>query len=460
MSCATGGVWQAGSHPVAPIPQPATVVHRHAVPLGDGAGTHRTATIDRMSFMRATALLLLATALIGCAAPAGAGAPSDPANSPADSPGPAIEPTPSAAPSPRPAPSRAPGRARLEPASGAYFGVNPDWGRATATDVVASLGVTPAVWVQFAIFPLDAGARANLDGFVEQVATVGGIALITLEPHGGLASVTDAAAEDLADALAGYWERDGVATYVRFAHEMNGSWYPWSQQPAAYVAAFGRVARAVHARAPASAMIWAPNQGNGYPFRGGPFEAAPGSPEVAELDTDGDGALSAADDPYVPYYPGDDAVDWVGMSLYHWGVAYPWGENELPLAGTFEALVRGRDLGAHAGALPVPDFYATYSEGHDKPMAIIETGILYDPAAKAGPPETALKSAWFEEVLGDQTRTTFPRIEMINWFEWRKRESEVDRVIDWRLGSKPELARELLAGVTPGWLTFGEDLRP
>lgn len=36
------------------------------------------------------------------------------------------------------------------------------------------------------------------------------------------------------------------------------------------------------------------------------------------------------DDAYAPYYPGDEAVDWVGMPLYHWGSRYPWGENELP----------------------------------------------------------------------------------------------------------------------------------
>ena len=28
--------------------------------------------------------------------------------------------------------------------------------------------------------------------------------------------------------------------------------------------------------------------------------------------------LTMTDDPYLPYYPGDDAVDWVGISLFHW----------------------------------------------------------------------------------------------------------------------------------------------
>jgi hypothetical protein len=42
---------------------------------------------------------------------------------------------------------------------------------------------------------------------------------------------------------------------------------------------------------------------------------------------------------------------------------------------------------------------------------------------------------------------------MVNWFEWRKQESEVGRVIDWRLGSDPVRARRLL-DAAPEWLVF------
>lgn len=346
------------------------------------------------------------------------------------------------------------GLARLEPADGAYFGLNLDWGSETAVKASQDLGRTPAVWVQFARFPLDDGGRANLDAFIGQVAAVGGIALITLEPRDGLAAVTDAAATDLAALLDGYWTTNGVRTFVRFGHEMNGSWYAWSQQPADFIAAFRRVAAAVHAGAPRSAMIWAPNEGGGYPFPGGTFAAVPGSPAIADLDTDGDGRLTAADDPYAPYYPGDDAVDWVGMSLYHWGLVYPWGENEMPRPATFAAMLRGQDTGAHPGAVAVPDFYDTYAVGHDRPMAIVETGILYDPAATKGPTESALKTAWFDEVFGAASRAAFPRIRMLNWFEWRKQEPEVGRIIDWRLGSDPTLARSLL-DAAPGLVFAG-----
>ncbi len=393
-----------------------------------------------------TVIALLALGCGSAAAPSVPGVGSSSTNAPTDA---------SARPPETALLTPAPGLARLEPAEGAYFGLNLDWDHETAAAAGDELGRSPNVWVQFARFPLDEGGRRNLDDFIDQVASVGGIGLITLEPYDGLGAVTAASAAELADLLADYRTTNGVRTFVRFAHEMNGSWYPWSQQPADYISAFRRVAAAVHDRAPGSAMIWAPNQGWGYPFPSGDFAAAPGSSVMAELDTDGDGRLTTTDDPYAPYYPGDDAVDWVGMSLYHWGLAYPWGENEMPPPGAFAAMLQGRDTGAHADALAVPDFYAEYVVGHDRPMAIVETAILYDPAAKDGPTEADLKTAWFQQVFGPSTRTAFPRIRMLNWFEWRKKESEVGRVIDWRLGSDPALARSLFDAV-PGRLIFGD----
>lgn len=390
--------------------------------------------------MRHALTPLLAVLLLAACAVAPAPAASDPATS---------------APSttPRSEATRATEPALVPPQGRAWFGMNLDWGSETIGEVSDRLGVTPAVWVQFVRFPLTDADRGNLAGFFEQVGTAGAHGLLTLEPHDGLDSVTPGAAAELAGVLDAAWTDHGVATFVRFAHEMNGSWYPWSQRPDEYVRAFRLVAEAVHDGSPASAMVWAPNEGAGYPFSGGAFEAAPGSPEAAALDTDGNGALTRADDPYAPYWPGDDAVDWVGMSLYFWGLEYPWGENELAPAGRFAAQLTGRETGAHDDEVPLPDFYATYAEGHDKPMAIIETAALYDPEG-TGPDEATLKRSWFEQVFSAETRDAFPRIGMINWFEWRKHEPEVDAIVDWRMAGDGELGRSLLALVSPDWLLF------
>jgi hypothetical protein len=99
--------------------------------------------------------------------------------------------------------------------------------------------------------------------------------------------------EPPASASHGRFNANGVPVIVHFAHEMNGSWYLWGQQPVQYVETLRQVAGAVHRDAPGSAMMWAPNYGGGYPFAGGEFESLPGSPGFTSLDATGDGALAS-----------------------------------------------------------------------------------------------------------------------------------------------------------------------
>lgn len=161
--------------------------------------------------------------------------------------------------------------ATLEPAMGVYFGVNLDFEHDSAAGFNERLGKKAAVYVQFVEFPLDDAAIVALDAFVEQVKSQNGMGMITLEPHAGLEHITADVALDFADRMAAYNER-GVPLFVRFAHEMNGSWYPWSQDPTRYVDAFRVLASAIHERADETATIWAPNYGGGYPFSGGAYE--------------------------------------------------------------------------------------------------------------------------------------------------------------------------------------------
>ena len=47
--------------------------------------------------------------------------------------------------------------------------------------------------------------------------------------------------------------------FVRYAHEMNGVWFPWAQQPSAYRASFAAVAGWFRAASCGAMMLWAPN---------------------------------------------------------------------------------------------------------------------------------------------------------------------------------------------------------
>ncbi len=263
--------------------------------------------------------------------------------------------------------------------------------------------------VTFTRMPLRDQDRTNVAAAAEQAAAQGSTLLLTLEPTEGLATVTDEAIDDLVSTLQDA-NGNGVPVVVRFAHEMNGSWYAWGQQPTAYVKTFRRVATAVHEGAPGSSMMWAPSYGGGYPFLGGKHEAKAGSKNARALDTNGDGALDERDDSYAPYYPGDAAVDWVGMSLYHWGTKYPWGENEVPAAGKLVDQLRGRYHHAGVDERVVPDFYAEYGTTHDKPVAITETAALYAPG-HGGAKETAVKQAWWRQAFAPELLTTLPAAE-------------------------------------------------
>ena len=361
---------------------------------------------------------------------------------------------PSAVPSPTAAAAacEAMDRRDLVPDTGALFGVNLDLHSKPLADYARDLGHKPAVSVSFTGFPYTAQEKVDLQRAVEQIRANGQMMLLTLEPMGGLSAVTPEAAQALAADLAEF-NNDGVPVLVRFAHEMNGSWYPWSQQPARYIEAFRTLAGAVHAQAPGSAMMWAPNYAGGYPFAGGQFEAKPGTPEFAALDTDSDGALTMSDDSYAPYYPGDDAVDWVGMSLYHWGAKYPWGENELPEPGKFADQLTGNYNGANGDDTLLPDFYHVYGQDHGKPVAIPETAALFAPGA-GGEDELAIKEAWWGQLFDSATAAQFPHLKMINWFEWDKDEVEVKGRVDWTVTNTPAV-REAFTAALPDWFRYG-----
>ncbi len=172
----------------------------------------------------------------------------------------------------------------------------------------------------------------------------------------------------------------GEPTALRFAHEMNGYWYPWAEgrngnAPGSYVDAW----RYVHDRfsaAGADNVIWV------------------WSPNVIY-----EGSTSIA-----PLYPGDDYVDWIGM------VAYFGHGTETPLAyPTFDQLF-------------VPTL-EVLEEISDKPVLVTETG-----ATERG----GFKPDWITHMLDEFA--TSDRIMGFVWFN-------VDKETDWQINSSPESAQ-------------------
>ncbi len=97
----------------------------------------------------------------------------------------------------------------------------------------------------------------------------------------------------LLNALARECREAALPIYLRFAGEMNGAWTPYHGDPEGYRRMFAAMAGVVHAEAPNVATVWCPND----------------VPE-AEIGR---------------YFPGDDAVDWVGVNFY--SVVYNDGDR-------------------------------------------------------------------------------------------------------------------------------------
>jgi hypothetical protein len=326
---------------------------------------------------------------------------------------------------------------RLEPPEGCYIGFSLQSGN-KISDLRSTLGITPAVYGGYFGFPWSEAELAALTNFLNEVMGAGGIAMVTLEPWGGLQTVSENACLELAGLCSSYEARGITGVLIRLGHEMNGNWYPWGQRPILFKQTFRLLAESLRPRTKRSAMLWAPNHGLGYPF-GAPAPNS-ASPDFADLDTNNDGIISQQDDMYEPYYPGNDVVDWVGLTLYHWG--NPWLENAPPSKNMFIRSIVGR-YGAD-----IPDFYRRYcaSRGRQKPMAIPETAAFYN-TERGGRSELEVKQGWWQQVFNSgaysesaDIATYYPQIKCIGWFDQLKREGVAENnLIDWRVSADPEI---------------------
>lgn len=332
-----------------------------------------------------------------------------------------------------------------------WFGPSLDWEKETAAGYADALGETPSLYAQRVHYPLGADDVTYLRQFVQQATSQGAVAVVELQPQVALDRLRDRDARRLADVLARLHRERDADVLVRFAPEMNGTWVTWGQQPQAYVRAFRAVADAVHAGAPDAAMVWSPAYGAGYPF-GRAYGAVDSlDADTARLDTDGDGRLARGDDPYGPYYPGDEAVDWVGLSLYHFGRVQDFGDNVRPAAGDLAARLDERaGYGDRRDRTP---FYERFAERRDRPM-LVETGALYNVEADGGDSELEVKRTWWRQVLA--ALPDHPRIGGVTWLELRRAEAEADGdVVDWRAAHDAELADALAADLAGSSVDLG-----
>ena len=83
------------------------------------------------------------------------------------------------------------------------------------------------------------------------------------------------------------------------------------------------------------------------------YSVSPGTPDFQALDTNGDGQLTMADNMYTPYYPGDQYVDWVGMSIYNFGSGQTSSSNSIAPANKLANTVSQHCRGLHYASLVI-----------------------------------------------------------------------------------------------------------
>jgi hypothetical protein len=289
---------------------------------------------------------------------------------------------------------------------------------------------------------------AAVDQFIQQIedSQTNAFIFLTIYPYEGFDRVSEPAIEDFISKVKRMTDL-GRKVMIRYASEMNGDWFAYGQKPAAYVRHWTMIVNRVRAAVGREnvAFLWSPNSGNGYPYGQGPFAANINSTSFDPLlDTNGDGRFDERDDPYTPYYPGDDLVDWVGFSIYHYGNVWAepngWTTNDIPLPGKVEDIVYGRNgwgnyhfyemfSGSGVGGNPQsrsaggkPFFI---SESSATVFLAINNNRTYNwirPNNTDSAFRVQMKQNWWRQMINATFLQRFPRIKGLSFFEFVKYE--------------------------------------
>ncbi len=269
---------------------------------------------------------------------------------------------------------------------GAFIDQAP-WSQASLNQYVSETGKAPSAMLWFQDWGDSNGG--NLDAnTLDAVSNQGIMPIISWEPQApgqGVNQPDYALSTIINGQHDGYirgWAHDaavwGKPLYVRFAHEMNGTWYPWCPYVNGngggdqYIAAWRHIVdifreeKATNVR-----WIWSPNT---------EFQSYPYSAQFSSM------------------YPGDAYVDWIGLSGYNWG-GPSWASFTDIYASTYAAL----------------------TSMSSKQIILTEIGSVESGGNKAD---------WITSALLTEIPHTFPHIRAVIWFDAK-------RQVDWRIDSSP-----------------------
>ncbi|OGC25289.1 hypothetical protein A2291_03740 [candidate division WOR-1 bacterium RIFOXYB2_FULL_42_35] len=210
----------------------------------------------------------------------------------------------------------------------------------------------------------------------------GSIPLLTWEPwvtnqQGVLAAIASGQYDGYVRAFIQAAKDTNKPLFLRFAHEMNGNWYPWdgfhngsAAGPAKYKQAWSYIYSVIQElQADNIILVWSPNNNN-LPD------------EVWNNMAD--------------YYPGDDYVDWLAVDGYNWGYAN-WESFEQIFGAAYTKL-----LSISNKPIMVAEFASATGEGNSK-------------------------ADWITDALS-KIKNSYPLVKAFCWFN-------VNKERDWRVNS-------------------------
>ncbi|KAI9346773.1 glycoside hydrolase superfamily [Zopfochytrium polystomum] len=347
-------------------------------------------------------------------------------------------------------------RLQLQNSGKMLFGLSLDWATMTPTQAVQKLGYSAAVYNTFMEMNMNTNPpydTNSLNWFGSEVGRVGGILEVTMAPTSPISELSDNVLDTFAKQLLDINSRYGVPVLLRWGHEMNGDWTTYGNKPTEYIASFRRMTGFVRKYTNLTAMVWAPNIGITYPFTsttGTSEPPAPGTAEFTLVDTNHDGVLNSLDDPYTPFFPGADYVDWFGLSLYY----YPFDETNpaVPnnyfndyLTGSGDNVARavGNVSAAYSA---VHNFYKMFPDTYKKPMLLPETGAPFLQNVSPNVDEVTIKMAWWDQVFSADTISNYPLLQVVVNFEEQKTLNNYIR--DWRLLNNTSVKNSFFQKIT------------
>lgn len=249
----------------------------------------------------------------------------------------------------------------------------------------AQTGHTPAVWM---IYQSWMGWNEFPSGQARRANDLGSTLMVTWEPWASYGDKRNWACQDVVSGRFDGYIRSyaravkfaDVPVMMRFAHEMNGDWYPWGtayagscqrnngNSPAMFVAMWKHVV-SIFRQEGATKVKWV------------------WSPNILYTNNYNDQRQQERD--LFALYPGDGWVDWVGASVYNDGARRPWRSFAVLFDSTYTALTQ---LCA-------------------KPLMIAEMGVT-----EQGAPQGQTKAKWLRQALLVDIPQRYSRVRLVTYF--------------------------------------------